>query len=46
VWQEYALAHGQERHQFGVVLVILGEQSRVISRECRSPRGPRFRHEQ
>jgi hypothetical protein len=23
------------RHQFGVVLDILGEQSRIISRECR-----------
>ena len=29
------LAHGQKRHQLSVVLVILGEQSRVISRECR-----------
>jgi hypothetical protein len=36
VWQECALAHGQERHQFGVVLVILGEQSRVISHERQS----------
>ena len=38
-WQEYALAHGQMRHQFGVVLDILGEQSRIISRECRQPLG-------
>ena len=38
-WQEYALAHGQMRHQFGVVLDILGEQSRIISRECRQPKG-------
>ena len=36
--QEWALARGQKRHQFGVVVVILGEQSRVISRERRSRR--------
>ena len=38
MWQEYALARGQERHQRGVVVVILGEQSMVISRERRSSR--------
>src|SRR6516165_12434595 len=36
--QECTLASGQKRHQTSVVLVILGEQSRVISRECRSRR--------
>jgi hypothetical protein len=36
VWQEFPLAHKQQRHQSGVVLVILGEQSRGISRERRS----------
>jgi DNA-binding response OmpR family regulator len=36
MWQEWALARGQKRHQFGVVVVIFGEQSRVISRERRS----------
>jgi hypothetical protein len=36
------LAHGQKRHQLSVVLVILGEQSGVISRECRSVEGCTF----
>ena len=30
MWQEWALARGQKRHQFGVVVVIFGEQSRVL----------------
>jgi hypothetical protein len=30
------------RHQFGVVLDILGEQSRIISRECRQTSVDRF----
>ena len=41
--QECTLASGQKRHQTSVVLVILGEQSRVISRECRSLPHPQCR---
>ena len=40
MWREYALARGQERHQRRVVVVIFGEQSRVVSRERRSPNAP------
>ena len=36
MWQGWALARGQKHHQSGVVVVILGEQSWVISRERRS----------
>lgn len=35
MWQEWALARGQKRYRFGVVVVIFGEQSKVISRERR-----------